>query len=318
MNRQLIFIIAGAFLALIVIGGATYTVQENEQAVITQFGKPVGDNITTAGLHFKLPFIQEVKIFDKWLLEWDGDPTEIPTRDGKYIFIDAFARWQITDPLKFYKNLRTENRAQSRLDDIVDGSVRDEVSGWVMTEIIRSTGRDMVTHDSATADPTMDMDSLEKSRIAQGARLEIIANILKTVSKKLVDLDMGIEVVDIQLKRQDYNQKVQQELFTRMISDQNRVAEKYRAQGQGEKQRIIGLTTQKKKQILSGAYLHAQIIRGAADAEAVKIYAQTYGQSTEFYKFTKALETYETALDSTTTFILSTDNKYLRYLESTK
>ncbi len=308
--------IAGPLLILILIWSSVYTIRENEQAIIIQFGKPIGEAITSPGLHFKVPFIQEVIRFEKRIMEWDGDADEIPTRDKKYIFIDAFARWQITDALQFYKSTKNERMAQSRLDDIIDGSVRDEISNRVMIEIIRYTEREMVIHDVATADPTMATDTTEAAEDRyKGARLEIIQSILQSVSTKLDDLELGIKVVDIQLKRIDYNQQVQEKLFNRMVSDQNRIAEKYRAQGQGEKENIMGMTEQKKKEILSSAYLKAQKIRGDADAIAVKIYADTYGQSPEFYNFLRSLETYENTLDSSTKFILSTDNKYLQYLE---
>ncbi len=302
--------------AVIILGGSIFTLNEAEQAIVTQFGKPMGQSYQTAGIHFKLPLIQEVLVFEKRILEWDGDANEIPTKDNKYIFIDTFARWKISDPLQFFKSAKNEMLAQSRLDDIIDGAVRDEIASRVMAEIIRSTDREMQIHDIETSDETMtNEDSQETSPQYAGARLEIVSSILDKVSANLKELNMGIQVIDIQLKRINYNKQVQQKLFNRMISEQSRIAEKYRAQGQGKKQEILGMQIQRKKEIMSDAYVKSQQIKGDADAEALKIYAETYGQDVDFYNFLKALETYENTLDPSTRLILSTDNRYLKYLE---
>ena len=295
--------------AVILLANSLYVLDEREQAVVTQFGKPVGDSIVDAGLKFKLPFIQKVMKFDKRILEWDGAANEIPTNDAKYVFIDAFARWKITDPLKFYKAARNERTAQSRLDDVIDGIVRDEISNRRMEEIIRSSNRVMEAYDEGGKQSTANNET-----ILEGARLQIINDILFNVSSKLDELDMGIKVIDVQLKRIDYNAQVQSKLFNRMISEQNMIAEKYRAQGQGKKQEILGMQEKKEKEILSEAYLKSQTIMGKADAEAIKIYANSYSKSPEFYNFSKTLESYKNSIDSTTQIILSTDNKYLKYL----
>ncbi len=315
MNRSLILIGAIGIIVLLVFSGAFFTVREDEQAIVIQFGKPVGSLKTTAGLYMKIPIIQDVIKFDRRILEWDGEETEIPTRDNKFIFIDAFARWRISDPLKFFKSAKNELLAQSRLDGIIDGSVRDEISNRVMAEIIQYSNRKMTTHDISTLDPTMVSDTQAVDLELGGARLEIVQNILESVSSELTFQDMGMEVIDIQLKRIIYNQEVIGKLFDRMKSDQYRIAEKYKAQGQGEKQKIMGMVVQRKKEILSDAYLRSQTIKGNADGQAVKIYADSYNQSPDFYNFLKTLETYEQTLDSTTTVILSTDNQYLKYLE---
>ena len=202
--------------------------------------------------------------------------------------------------------------AQSRLDDIIDGAVRDEIANRVMGEIVRSTDREMVTYDSDSDNRTRQVD---EELVATGARLEIINSILLKVKKKLEESDMGIEVVDVQIKRVTYNKEVQTKLFNRMISEQNMIAEKYRAQGEGSKQEILGKQIQKEKEVMSTAYLTSQNIMGKADAKASEIYANTYGKSPEFYKYLKTLETYKSTLDSTTLFILSTDNKYLKFIE---
>ncbi len=305
------------FPLLLIISMSIFILNEAEQAIIIQFGKPIGVPKTSAGLHFKLPLIQQVYRFDKRLLQWDGDADEMLTKDNKYIWIDAFARWKISNPLKFYKAAKSEILAQSLLDDIIDGGVRDEISNRTMGEIIRYSDRQM-EYGEEEIDNLSDDQYEQIERDVIGARLEIITTILSSVSDKLSELDMGIDIIDIQLKRINYNKEVREKLFHRMISDQNRIAEKYRAQGQGKKQEILGSQIQKKKEILSNAYLTSQKVRGEADAEATKIYAETYGKSTEFYNFLKALETYENTVDSTTTLILSTDNPYLKYLNKFK
>jgi membrane protease subunit HflC len=297
---------------VLVLSGGLFVVNEKEQAVIIQFGKPVGNTILDAGLRFKIPLIQTVIKFDKRILEWDGSANEIPTKDNKYIFIDAFARWKITDALQFYKSAKNEMLAQSRLDDIIDGAVRDEITNRTMNEIIRSSQRKMETSEEREDGDISAQDSASKA--SQGARLDIIQSIKDNVGVRLSELKMGIEVIDIQLKRINYNKQVQSKLFNRMISEQNMIAEKYRGQGQGKKQEILGMQIQKSKEVRSQAYLEAQIIKGDADAEAVSIYAKAYNKSPEFYNFKKSLETYTKTLDSTTKVIMSTDGKYFKYL----
>ena len=290
---------------IVVIANSFYVLKEGEQAIVIQFGKPVGETSVDAGLYFKVPLIQNVIVFEKRILEWDGASSEIPTKDNKYIYIDAYARWRISDALIFYKAAKNEMMAQSRLDDIIDGAVRDEISNRIMSEIIRSSDRNMTTYES-------EVD--KKTDYGKGARLVIVNRILNNVKSKLVELDMGIEIIDVQLKRIQYNERVQSKLFNRMISEQNMIAEKSRAQGQGKKQEILGMQDKKQKELLSEAYVKSQKIIGSADAEAIKIYAHAYTKSPEFYNFIKTLESYESSIDSTTQVILSTNNKYLKYL----
>ncbi len=299
-------------LFFLILSSGLYVVNEREQAVIIQFGKPVGNTIKYAGLHFKLPLIQTVLKFDKRILEWDGAANEIPTKDNKYIFIDAFARWKIIDPLQFYKAAKNEMLAQSRLDDIIDGAVRDEITNRTMNEIIRSTEREMQTTEEEDDDNLASETS--NQILIRGARLDIIESIKGKVADKLSELGLGIELIDIQLKRINYNKQVQSKLFNRMISEQNMIAEKYRGQGQGKKQEIMGMQIQKSKEVRSQAYLESEIIKGEADAEAVRIYANAYNKSPQFYNFKKSLETYRNTLDSTTKIIMSTDGKYFKYL----
>ena len=296
---------------LVILLNSIFIIKEGEQAIVTQFGKPVGDSKTSAGLKFKIPLIQKVIRFDKRILEWDGAANEIPTNDDKYVFIDAFARWRISDPLKFYKAARNERTAQSRLDDVIDGIVRDEISNRQMVEIIRSSERTMETYDEGDKQQS----TAHQEKLLAGARLDIINNILQNVSDKLKELDMGISVLDVQLKRIDYNSQVQSKLFNRMISEQNMIAEKYRAQGEGKKQEILGIQHQKEKEILSVAYKKSQKIKGKADADAIKIYADSYNQNPDFYEFMRSLDAYEKVLDSSTKLILSTDSEFLKYLK---
>ena len=310
--KQTIFLII--VVGVVILGfGSIYTVNEAEQAVVTQFGKPVGGAVMDAGIHFKTPIIQTVIKFDKRILEWDGSANEIPTLDNKYIFIDAFARWRISDALQFYKSAKNEMLAQSILDDILDGAVRDEIANRTMVEIVRSSQRVMLIQDVESSSVNVNNKVIEDFS-AKGARLEIVESILESVSKRLLDLEMGIEILDVQLKRINYTSQVQEQVFKRMISGQNQIAEKYRAQGQGKKQEILGMQVQRKKEIISGAYLESQKVKGEADANATRIYADAFGKSPEFYNFIKTLETYSNTLDSSTQFILSSDNHYLKYL----
>ena len=301
-------------LAVLILGfGSIYIINEAEQAVVTQFGKPVGGAVTDAGIHFKTPIIQTVIKFDKRILEWDGSANEIPTLDNKYVFIDAFARWRISDALQFYKAAKNEMLAQSILDDILDGAVRDEIANRTMVEIVRSSNRVMAVKDVESSSVNI-INEIVEDLTEKGARLAIIESILLSVSEKMIDLNMGIEILDVQLKRINYTRQVQEQVFNRMISGQNQIAEKYRAQGEGKKQEILGMQVQRKKEIISGAYLESQKIKGEADANATRIYADAYGKAPEFYNFIKTLETYSNTLDSSTQFILSTENPYLKYL----
>jgi len=311
----------GLLLVLLIVviflgANSVFILDETEQAIITQFGKPVGDSHTDAGINLKIPFIQTVHKFEKRLLSWDGAPKEVPTKDKKFIHINTFARWKITNPLDFYKTLKTENSAHSRLDDLLDGLVRDEIVKYTMPEIVKSTNRVMVI---LKFDESQNNELVEHE--AAGKRQEIEQLVLENAKKKLDELQMGISVVDFRFKRVKYNNDVRTKVFDRMISEQKRIAEKYRAIGQGEKQRIMGKTTQKKQEIMSSAYKESQAIKGEADAQAIKIYADAYNKSSEsreFYAFMRTLEAYTVAIDSGSTMIFSTDNEFLKYLKFTK
>ena len=306
-NNYIKFLLIG-FLVIVV--NSFYIVNEIEQAIVTQFGKPIGNAKINAGLYFKIPLFQTVIKFDKRILEWDGAANEIPTKDNKYIFIDTFARWKISNPLQFYKSAKNEMLAQSRLDDIIDGAVRDEISNRFMSEIIRSSNREMEVYDTEVESAEGEGEILK-----EGARKEIILSILNSVQTKLGELNLGISVLDVQIKRVSYNKQVQSKLFNRMISEQNMIAEKYRAQGEGSKQEILGKQIQKEKEIISQAYLLSQEIIGKADAKAMDVYARAYSKDPEFYNYYKTLETYKEVLDPSTIFILSTNNKFLQFIE---
>jgi membrane protease subunit HflC len=292
---------------LVLLAESAYTVSETDQIIITQFGEPVGDPVVTPGLHFKLPFIQRTNVFDKRFLEWDGNPNQVPTRDRRFIWVDTYARWRITDPLLFFQRLRDERGAQSRLDDVLDGETRNAVASHDLIELVRSTNRnpDDVLIDSE--EEAVILETLERGRE------EITREILETASGRTADL--GIELLDLRLKRINYVEEVQQDVFARMIAERQRVAEQFRSEGQGESARINGERERELAQIQSEAYRQAEELRGEADATATGIYAEAYDRDADFYAFTKSLETYELTMDPSTIFILGTDSELLRFLE---
>ena len=284
-----------------------YTVNEVEQVIITQFGEPVGDPVTTPGLHFKIPFIQTANFFDKRFLEWDGDPNQIPTRDRRFIWVDTYARWRITDPLLFFQRLQNERGAQTRLDDILDGETRNAIARHDLIEVVRTSNR-----DPAEVEIGDDAEATILEPIELG-RQDIVAEILETAAARTADL--GIELLDLRLKRINYVEEVQRDVFLRMIAERQRIAEEFRSEGQGESARIGGERERDLAQIQSEAYRTAQELRGEADAEATAIYAEAYNRDADFYAFTKSLETYELTMDPSTFFILGTDSELLRFLE---
>jgi membrane protease subunit HflC len=315
-NLSLAIIIGVLVAAAVVLFNTVYTVDETEQVVITQFGQPMGDPIKVSGLHIKTPFVQEVNRFDKRILEWDGEPNQIPTLDKRYIWVDTTARWRIKDPLQFLKALGNEAVAQARLDDILDSAMRDAVSGHDLVEVIRNTN-DIV--DRRTAQPVnVDVDSISTDDAAlesvKVGRDQITRDILKRAGPRLADF--GIELIDIRVRRINYVQDVLKKVFDRMISERKRAAEQYRSQGQGKKAEIEGKMARDLSQINSEAYQKSQEIMGNADAEAIKIYADAYNRDPEFYAFLKTLETYSKTIDSNTTLMLSTDSELFRYLKA--
>lgn len=304
-------IIVGVSLAvLLVILSSMFIVSETNQVIITQFGEPMGGTVSAAGVHFKTPFVQKAIYFDKRWLEWDGDSNQIPTKDKKYIWVDTYARWRISDPLKFYQRVTDERGAHSRLDDIIDGETRNTVANFDLIEIVRSSNRTFeLTEDSAVIDPTALVTQISTGR-------QKIARIILEESAKITP-EFGIELRDVQIRRVNYVEEVQQKVFDRMIAERQRIASKYRSEGEGKSAEVRGQKERELKRIQSGAYKTAQEIKGKADAEATRIYAQAYNLDPEFYQFTKTLETYRTTLDKNTWLLLSTDSEFLKYLKST-
>lgn len=298
-------------LLLIGISQTLYVVNEREQVVITQFGRPVGKAVTQAGIQFKVPFIQTVNVFEKRFMEWDGDPNQIPTKDKKFIFVDAYARWQITDPLQFYKRLTNERGAQSRLDDILDGETRDYIANHNLEETVRNSNRTPVVTDTITEPES---DSL--IRIFVG-REKIEMMILKTANQRASDL--GIVILDFKFKRLNYVEEVQDQVYKRMTSERYRIADKFRSEGQGEASRINGEKERELKSIQSKAFREAEEIMGKADAEAAAVYSNAYNKSAaskNLYTFIKSMETFEKTFDEKTSVILSTDSDVFRFLKS--
>ena len=295
---------------LILLNQLLYTVSETEQVILTQFGEPVGEPVVTPGLHVKIPFIQRPNYFEKRFLEWDGSPNQVPTRDKRFIWVDTYARWRITDPLLFFQRLRDERGAQSRLDDILDGETRNAVARHDLIELVRSTNRDPADVPIESEEEAVILETIERGR------QEITRSILETASGRTADL--GIELLDLRLKRINYVEEVQQDVFARMIAERQRIAEQFRSEGQGESARIDGERERELAQIQSEAYRQAEELRGVADAEATRIYADSYSRDAGFYAFTKSLETYEQTMDPNTYFILGTDSELLQYLESTR
>ncbi len=300
-------------LLLIVMAQSTYQVGEREQAIITQFGKPIGNAIINPGLHFKIPFIQKANYFEKRYMEWDGDPNQIPTKDKKFIFVDSYARWRISDPLQFFKRLTNERGAQSRLDDILDGETRDYIANHNIEEAVRSSNRKPL---SSGAVSELLGDSL--SEISVGRR-QIQELILKSANEQAKDL--GIEILDFRIKRINYVEEVRKQVYERMKSERYRIADKFRSEGQGEASRINGEKERELKTIQSEAFKISEEIKGKADARAAAIYAHAYNKtksSRELYGFLKSMEVYKQTFDSTTTLILSTQSDFYKYLNKMK
>jgi membrane protease subunit HflC len=302
-------LVGAAVVAALLLFSSVYTINETEQAILTQFGRPVGGVVSTAGLHAKVPLVQTVHRFEKRWLEYDGDPTEIPTRDKKYIWVDTYARWRIADALRFYQALHDERGAQSRLDDIVDGETRNAVASFDLIEIVRSTNRPFETTGELEGVGAAEA----MARIATG-REKIGQRILERAAK--ITPEFGIELVDVRFKRINYTESVQQAVFQRMIAERKRIAERSRSEGQGRAAEIRG---QKERDVLAASsvgYKSAQELKGKADAKATSIYARAYGRDAGFFEFWKSMETLQTALDKDATVVLSTDSELLKYLKN--
>jgi len=307
--RKTIIQLSILLVVLIVILDAVFKVKEAEQVVVTQFGKPVGKAKITPGLKIKVPFIQKTNYFEKRFMEWDGDPNQLPTKDKKFIFVDAYARWQITDPLQFFKRLTDERGALSRIADILDGETRDYIANHDLEEVVRSTNR-VPTPSGSIGEEVGDT----LSDISTG-RLDIQKLILGSANQKVSDL--GIIILDVRLKRLNYVEEVQTQVYERMKSERYRIAEKFKSEGLGEASKINGEKERDLKTIQSEAYRRAEEIRGQADARATTVYAGAYDQSAasrSLYSFMKSMETFEKTFDTTTTIIVSTKSELYKYL----
>ena len=313
----------GGFIILVIIGciailaaNSLYVVTETEQVILTQFGKPMGDAVNKAGLHFRTPFIQAVNRIEKRVLEWDGDSNSMPTKDKLYIAVDLFGRWRIKDPLQYYLRLRDERSARSRLDDILGSEARNSVARHELIEIIRTTKDRVPAVDASLghdAQAVITLVPIEKGRSM------IEREIFLAAAGKLTDF--GIELMDVRFKRINYNENVLEKIYDRMTSERTQIANRFRSEGEGEAETILGGMGRELRQIESEAYKKIQEIKGRADARATEIYAGAYNKSPEavaLYEFTQSLETYRTALGAETTLILSTDSDLFRFLKSIK
>jgi membrane protease subunit HflC len=311
-NSKLVIIIFIVFIALAVVVSSAFVVREIEQVIVTQFGKPIGDPIITPGIHFKVPMIQKANFFEKRFVEWDGSPNEIPTKDKRFIWVDTYARWRIKDPLLFFQRVRDERGAQSRLDDILDGETRNAIARHFLVEVVRSTNRTPVIPEGVPE--TEITRTIEKIKYGRDM---ITREIIAAAAPRT--LELGIELLDLKIKRINYREEVQKKIYERMITERKRIADRYRSEGQGQASEIIGNKERDLKKIQSEAYKVSQEIVGEADAEATAIYAAAYDQSKdsrEFYTFLKTMETYKTTLSDDDILILSTKGDFFKYLQT--
>ena len=309
-------LLAIAVIAALVLYNSAYVIDETKQVVITQFGRIVGDAKKTPGIKFKIPFIQKVNYFPKNLLEWDGDPGQIPTKDKTYIWVDTFARWRISDPVVYFQTVKDEFSALKRLDDIIDPAMRDLISAYPLVESVRNTDRPMDTFDAIQGQESQEGQETPKRMVRYNVdlgRAEIARQIEKQAREKLADF--GIQVVDVKIKRINYIDSVRSSVYDRMIAERNQIAEKFRAEGQGEASNIRGEKERDLQVIKSQAYKQAQEVKGKADAQATRIYAGAYGQDPEFYAFVKTMELYQKTLENDSTVILSTDSELMKYFK---
>lgn len=308
-------VVVALILGAIILSTSAFIVDEAEQALVLQFGKPVGGAITTPGIHFKTPFIQEVRRYDKRLIAWDGAPNQIPTRGREFISIDTMARWRIVDALQFVKSVRDESGAQTRLDDTIDSVVRDKISSTELTEIVRSKDWEVTEEDLQRADVVAPEDeSVALTEEIKVGRNTLTRAILEEASRDMPEL-YGIELVDVRIKRLNYIPSVREQVFQRMISERQRVAEEFRSEGQGEASRIRGDTSRQLSEIRSEAKRKAEIIRGEADAEATRIYNNAYAEDAEFYTLLRTLESYPVTLGQQTDLLISSDSEYFKVLK---
>ena len=317
MKRSPFFILAAIVVGVgvVILSASVYTIDESEQAIIVQLGAPVGQPITSPGLHFKKPFVQEVRRFDKRLISWDGDPNQIPTRGEQFISVDTTGRWRITDPLLFLQRVQNERGATMRLNDILDSVVRDHISASDLVEIVRSKDWQISKEDLERARATGEGDEEILLQKVSTGREELVRSILKKAGELVPEY--GIELVDIRIKRVDYVEAVQQRVFERMIAERQRIAEQFRSEGQGRAAEIDGDTQRRLAEVRSEARRQGELIRGEADAEATRIYNEAFSADPEFFAFFRTLESYSRSVGEKTTLMLGADSEYVRYLKDT-
>ena len=312
MNNKNITLISGIILLVIILfGNPFYILEEGKQVIITQFGEPMGKPVVKAGLHFKTPFIQRANYFEKRILEWDGYPNQIPTKDKKYIWVDTTARWRIVDPLKFFQSVSSERGAHARLDDIIDSAVRDAITSHNLIEITRSSNR-IVDNPELRQKEEAFIEKGVLERIESGR--DIIRESIVKTAQEIVP-QYGIELIDVRIKRINYVEEVREKVYERMIAERKRAAEEYLSEGRGIQAEIEGQTEKELKTILSQAYKKSQNIKGLADAKATKIYADAYSKDPDLFSFLRTLETYTDTVDENTTIILTTEGEYFKYLK---
>lgn len=307
-NTALIGIII--LIGLVAFGGMFYTVNETEQVVITQFGKPIGEAITEAGLHTKLPFIQKAQFFPRTLLEWNGDPGQIPTQDKTFIYVETFARWLIKDPLRYYETVYNEIAAQKKLDDILDSSTFNFISSHHLVEAVRNSNRLLEKEVIASAGLA---ESVQEQISIKLGRAKMERGILEQAAPKLEKF--GIQIIDMRIKRINYVDEVQKKVYERMIAERKQISEKFRSEGKGESKKIEGERGKELKRITSEAYRKAQEIKGKADGEAARIYADAYNKDPEFYSFVKTLDAYRQTFAKDSSVVLSTKGDFFKYLK---
>ncbi len=303
-------LIIPAVILLIVLYSAAYIIDETEQVVITQFGKAVGKPKTDPGLYFKIPIIQQANYFPKNLLEWDGDPGQVPTLDKTFIWVDTFARWKVVNPLRFFETVNNVTGALARLDDIIDPAVRNFITSYPLIETVRNTNRELDTFEAGVGHGVQEERPL--GDVLTG-RQKITNMIMKQAQPKLTGF--GIELVDVQIKRLNYVEQVRKSVYARMIAERNQIAQKFRSEGEGEARKIEGSSDRDLKKITSEAYRTAQEIKGKADAESTLIYAKAYNKDPDFYSFLKSLEVYERTMDKESSLVLSTNSDFLKYFK---
>jgi membrane protease subunit HflC len=311
--KRILLMIAVLVVVVLVAGRPLYTVNETEQVIITQFGRPIGAAVIEPGLHVKVPFIQNANYFAKNLMAWDGEAGQIPTQDKTFISVESFARWRIVDPLRFYKAVNNERAALKKLDDILDAASYNFITSHNLIEVVRSSNRIMKAEDLASLGLPEKTDMQGQIRLG---RAQMMRGMLEQAAPKL--LDFGIEIVDFRIKRINYVEEVRAKVYERMIAERRQISEKFRSEGKGESKKIEGEQQKELRRIKSEAYRKAEEIKGRADAEATKIYAEAFGRDPEFYSFVSTLDIYRRTLDANTRVLLSTDSDFFKYLKTYK